>query len=198
MLKNQLKFTLSFLLISCISFSCSKFPKSEIQEAIEKVIIPQLDDPSSYEFASLQVLDTIRFCDNIQIDRDHFTSMINSSKKNIEYYKGRKGGIIDYEENLSNYTQLLEAVNATEKQLGETANNIAAFYCEYKFRFNNSHGQPKLHTLYIQITPKPDFEILAIKENEQGKLLNAPGNYPGRNDIEDQLKKYDKLLSLTK
>lgn len=197
MLKIYLKSTLSLFIMCCIAFSCSKSPKSEIQEAIEKIILPQLDDPSSYEFASLQILDTIKYEDNINHDKFLFEKTINDNNDIISRFKKihqrENEEVLNFR--LSNemsavrvYSKAIEILDSIEN--GIQTDKICAYTCCYKFRSNNGLGNLTLNTLYIEISPLlQNYNILNI-QNEIEKLSPTPGDYPNKKLVDQQIEKY--------
>jgi len=199
MCKTHLKFILSLLLLSCISYSCSKSPKSEIQEAIEKVILLQLDDPSSYEFASLQILDTVSYIDNINHDKNLIKETIANNNSRIK--RTRKIHSNESEERLnfflSNeieavkiYSKALVVLDSIEKNIASQINQTSAYICCYKYRTNNELGNLTLNTLYIEISPSQEYKVIGI-QNKIENLSSTPGNYPNKKLVEVEIEKYE-------
>ncbi|MGQ1911583.1 hypothetical protein ACT3CE_17600 [Marinifilum sp. RC60d5] len=194
LLKNII--TLCFI---AIIPACNSSKQNELQEAIEKVILPQLDAPKSYEFASLQILDTITFKSNVKHDKLHIKQIIENNTNKIN--RTRKLHSSESKERLDFflsdeisavkiYSKALEKLDSIEKQLIPQINQTAAYICKYKFRSNNELGNLSLTTIYFEITPSPSYTILNIQTDAK-KLSTTPGDYPGKDLVKSELKKYE-------
>ena len=66
-------------------YSCSQNPEKKLRKSVEDLILPQLDDPLSYEFVSIQFLEPFSKLD--QLKNDSLTLFIGKLEASIA--KGR-------------------------------------------------------------------------------------------------------------
>lgn len=182
-------------LFAILVFSCSteKAPTREdlVKSSIENYIKPKLNDPETYEFASLTLLDSTTYLDNINYRIDYFTGQVDRAKNEIDRYMGYKEDLpsmfdqieVDrYQADVDKNTMILSEINTIQEGLGDQVNNVAAYTYSYGFRSKNSFGALVLQEYLMQIGPGPEYEVLQVAEDRDGLYLD-PNGFPGYDDM---------------
>lgn len=185
-------FLLLTTLISCNNSTTQKEeknakPEDIIRKNVEAFLADKLNDPESYEFVALKIIDTVLYKQNIEEYERMEESDIKLNEDRIEKlleYKKTLPSLFD-ENELKNQQQeltknkdVLIRLDSIKSALGEKINETAAYLYEFSFRGKNSLGALVLNNYYLQVSAEPDFEILNMT-NETDKLLITPNGFPG-------------------
>jgi hypothetical protein len=142
-------------LLIFITLSCQSVVKDPVRASIEAYLIPKMDDPASYEFVSLMVLDTVTTGELLswlsEPDKT-YTDLVDIRRDSIK----------------------VAAVNG----LKATVNLAKPLHYHYElvFRGKNKLGALVLNTLYVQLDP----DTLAIEQVSEGIGMSAnPSKIPG-------------------
>lgn len=132
-----------------------------LRENVEKQVIEKLNDPSSYEFVSLKVIDSTTYAENIA-----------ERRRTIERNMGLSFNDSLKEEQLKENILILKNI---EDEMGESVSKIPAYTYLYSFRGKNAMGAKVLQEYYVQSDPEDN--ILKITE-DTGGLLTVPNGFP--------------------
>lgn len=191
---------LLFLIMSIVvgTSSCSVKEPSKydiIKQNAEEKIKSIMNDPDSYEFNKLEIIDSFLYRDNIKYRRDYFTENLSEVLKDIEeeeYYKVKFPSIFnemkynslleDKEKQLKINKIVLPKIDSLETLLGNKVNDVASYTCIFSFRGNNLLGAKALTHYYLQTSPSPDFKITNLTTDEDELFLN-PNDFPGYREM---------------
>lgn len=153
----------------CSCGSTGNSNEKKVREVVEAKLKAEMNDWSSYEFVSLEVVDTIKYIDNINFRKEYFKSNIDRNKEmyektNNELYSTRKDSII------------LAGIDSIQNLMGDKVNEDAAYLYDYKFRGKNKLGAVVLDEYLIYISP--DWEVIQMTKDRKN-LYNNPGEFPG-------------------
>ena len=165
-MKQLYKFTLAAMFSCGLLISCgtSEEQPSEatpsqhdiVEANAEAYLQDKLDDPSSYEFVSLELMDSVLYKDNIEYRRKQFAGRDQDLKTQA----------------------ILIKIDSIETGLGEKSNEVASYTYLFKFRNNNGFGAKVLNERIIQTTPAPELGIVNMASDRDGLFLN-PNDFPG-------------------
>lgn len=167
--------------------------KSEIvKENIELHLASNLNDPSSYQFVELVLIDSVTYKDNIDRRISMFTRNIEQANRDIEREERYRDGDMSnlYREeaynrakkNLELYTNYIEGIREIENNLDESVNEIASFTYIVSFRATNAFGALVLNEHFVQTKGYPDYEVINMT-NERGRLHSVPNGFPGYDEL---------------
>lgn len=166
------------LLICAITALCScgeagNQNEKKVREVVEAKLKTEMNDWSSYEFVSLEVLDTIKYIDNINFRKEYFKSNIDMKKTmyektSDEFYNIKKDSII------------LAGIDSIQNLMGDKVNEDVAYLYNYRFRGKNKLGAVILDEYLIYISP--DWEVIQMT-NDRKNLYENPGEFPGYIDL---------------
>ena len=168
-----------------------------IKKNTEAYLQTVLNDPKSYEFVSLEMVDTVTYADNITEMKSRNQTDIDRANTNIQSqldYKKNIPTIFDGEDlkrsqnDLSKGLIINLALDSIEKKLADKLKGTAAYLLVYKFRAKNAMGAVVLNEQYVQVTGEPDFKVLNITDDTK-KLYHTPNGFP---DFDDFVKIYYK------
>lgn len=145
---------LLIIYLVCIVMGCgtqqSETPENVVKINAETYIRDKLNDPNTYEFVSLEVVDSVTYRDNIDYRRDYL------------YANERAVKVID-------------SLSAT---LGDQVNDVASYTYLFTFRATNAMGAKVLNEYLVQTGPKPELEVINFTDDMDELFLN-PGDFPG-------------------
>lgn len=179
--------------------SCSTNTSEEVVTALsrdevvrnnaEEYIIPKLGDPDSYEFASLELIDSVLYKDNIEYRKDHFARALEYAQgqvdRQLEFKKDfptvyKEEVLLGYQEDVKKNEAMLSKIDSLTSALGEKSNEVASYTYIYKFRNTNGFGAKVLNERIIQTTP--DLGILNMADDTKDLYLN-PNDFPGYQEV---------------
>ena len=152
-----------------------------IQENAEKIIKAEMNDPDSFEFDKLILLDSVTYKQNIDYWRAVFELRTQLAEKalqkeigfkttNPRVYKEEYLQII--KDDISQKTSIVARIDSVEFQNQGNLNDVAIYTYLYRFRANNVFGGKILNSYIIQVGGAPHFQIMGMEKS--GKDV---GNY---------------------
>lgn len=188
-MKNLFALIITISLMACGTGPHNKnFPKPEeiIRKSAEVKLQELLNDPKSYEFVSLSILDTIRIKDNLTKFQNSYKSdlafsnsmlKIETDRKNDPYLKSYYKSTEEekYKEEITHHLEHINRIDSIVSAMGEKTSDPAAFLYLLKFRSKNAFGALVIGSVYLQTLP--DYSIINMT-SEEGKLFAYPGEFP--------------------
>jgi hypothetical protein len=194
-MKKQIKKIGSVFLLTLIGFtSCTeKQPTQDeiVKKNAEEYLKPKLNDPNSYEFVKLELIDSILYSDNIKYRKENFQKDIEYNKENLERqasYKTEIPSIYKEEEvdelndKIAKNDKILLAIDSLETALGSKKNDVASYTYIFSFRGNNALGAKILNEYIVQTDPKPELTINNMTDDKDKVFLN-PNDFPGYREM---------------
>ena len=158
-----------FLLLGCTKPE-KKLTRDEIiRSKVERVLFPKLNDTTSYQFVSMVLKDSTLYKDNIEWTRRDLSDL-NFEKSMLKY--DRK-----YQEVIEKQERQLVVLDSVTQVLGDQVNKVAAYTYLFSFRAKNKLGALVLGEYLLQVTPAPEFEVLAFSDKEE-EMLVTPNSFP--------------------
>ena len=147
--------------------------EKKAREVVEAKLKTEMNVWSSYVFVSAEVIDTIKYIDNINFRKKHFKSRIDMEsqlyeKTSDEFYNIKKDSII------------LAGIDSIQNLMGDKVNEDVAYLYNYKFRGKNKLGAVVLDEYIIYISP--NWEVIQMT-NDRKNLYENPGDFPGYIDL---------------
>ena len=160
-MKNLLSILL-VLLIGCKSAPKEKTEKAEkpltideiVRNSAEEYLKDKLNDPESYEFVKLVLIDSVMYKDNIEYRRVRFK---------------------DDEIVLAKIDSLVQVMN-------DKVDDVASFTYIFSFRAINAMGAKVLNEYYLQTGESPNYEVVNLAEGMDDIFLN-PNDFPGYTEM---------------
>ena len=193
---------LSLIATSLFLSSCGSKSKEDIvRRNIEYVLIPTMNNPRSYEFAALELINTISTNDvfdeiiNIYYDNVRFEIELLNLRVDIGEELLRNDPLLqsafsqrENERNRENVKSSIARMNDAKSRLSETISKIDELRIDieerdvsHTFRFSyrgtNTMGAIVLNALYVQTDTSRDFNILHIAENKDDILCPIDIDY---------------------
>ena len=174
--------------------SCAKEPTftEKVKKTIEDYALKNLDDPKSYEFIQLTLLDSITIKDNIEYRKEFFKPSDYAyerlermkSPENARYILYPKEDVDRQQQEIAQKESVIFAIDELAQTLTDSLNNVQAYTYLFEFRSNNKLGALTKTDVYVQITPK--LEIITLTEDKDELKLN-PKEFPGYIELLDRL-----------
>jgi hypothetical protein len=194
-MKKQIKKIGLVFFLTLIGFtSCTeKQPTQDeiVKKNAEEYLKPKLNDPNSYEFVKLELIDSILYSDNIKYRKENFQKDIEYNKENLERqasYKTEIPSIYKEEEvdelndKIAKNDKILLAIDSLETALGSKKNDVASYTYIFSFRGNNALGAKILNEYIVQTDPKPELTINNMTDDKDKVFLN-PNDFPGYREM---------------
>jgi len=197
----ETKTLVSLLFFAFVAWGCnnqqdtreeSKTQKEIVRDNAEAYLKPNMNDPESYEFVDLTLMDSVIYADNVEYRKNHFSRDLESNRRSLERQEEYKDGALSsmyneeevakLEERIGRNNKILEAIDSLEVALGDELNDVASYTYIYSFRGNNAFGAKVLNEYILQTNPAPDFEIINMTTDEKRIILN-PNNFPGYQEM---------------
>jgi len=190
---------LLFLLLAPILYlsSCSeKVPTQDdlVKANTEEYLKPKLNDPDSYEFTRIELIDSVLYSDNIEWRINNFQRQLDDDKEYLKKWSSKlstyKLESIEKIVDLTNISiekneKILNAIDSIKTSLGSKINDIASYTYLFSYRSNNALGVKVLKEYIIQTEPKPTLNVINMTD-DKSKVYNTPNNFPG---YEEMIKK---------
>lgn len=188
---KTLKIIITLAAISIFLSSCSQSEKAKmddvtkqdtvlsaktvIKNKLEKYLQTTLNDPKSYEFVSLDFIDSVTYEHNIKEIKSWYQHNLETSK------------ILQNKLEIKTYKSFLLAVDSVQKSLGNNIlNQTAAYKLQLTFRAKNAMGGLVLGNEIVQVSPAPEFTLLTVTD-DRDKVSYAPNNFPGFTEIYNKI-----------
>lgn len=162
-----------------------------VKNNIEEYIKPNLNDPESYEFVSLTLLDSVLFIDNINFRKEMFSNRIKNAEASLgAMTRGNEEFPMTFSEEemnkykieIENNKTIYSKIEEVEKSMGDKVNDVASYTYVFKMRGNNKMGAKVLNDYFVQTEPSPTLSILNVTD-DRDKLYLAPNGFPDYEDI---------------
>lgn len=150
-----------------------------------------LNDPKSYEFVKLALIDSVLYEDNIEYRKEAFRKYIQNDRDDIkrnEDYRIEIPSLYDPKEvaelkiNISKNEKILMKIDSLEIILGNKKNEVASYTFAFSFRGNNVLGAKVLNEYIVQTNPSPDFKVINMTDDKNKVYLN-PNDFPGYTEM---------------
>lgn len=183
-----------FALIAIGLTSCSeKQPTQDdiVKNNAETYVKEKMNDPSSYEFVKLELMDSVTFSDNIEYRKDYFSRNMEYDRSSLERQEGYKTELPsmydekDVEElktKIEKNERIISKIDSLATLLGDRKNEVASYTYIFSFRGNNALGAKILNEYVVQTDPAPDFKIINMTDDKDKILLN-PNDFPGYREM---------------
>jgi hypothetical protein len=183
-----------FILVSICLFSCTeKVPTRNeiIQKNAEDYLKSKMNDPKSYEFVKIELVDSVLYSDNIKYRQENFKQDMEydlSSLERLEGYKTEIPSLYDEKEvqglkdKIEKNRRILSKIDSLAVKLGNKKNEVASYTYIFSFRGNNALGAKILNEYVVQTKPAPDFKIINMTD-EKDKIYLNPNDFPGYREM---------------
>tara|TARA_R110001592_G_scaffold362726_2_gene677874 strand:- start:30 stop:632 length:603 start_codon:yes stop_codon:yes gene_type:complete len=194
MKKQMKKIGLVFFLILIGFTSCTeKQPTQDeiVKKNTEEYLKPKLNDPNSYEFVKIELIDSVLYSDNINYRKEDFQKDIEYNKENLERQERYKTEIpsmykeeevAELNDKIAKNDKILTAIDSLETALGSKKNDVASYTYIFSFRGNNALGAKILNEYIVQTNPKPELTINNMTDDKDKVFLN-PNDFPGYREM---------------
>lgn len=191
-MKGQL-LLLAILAFSFLFNACSKSHSRDalVKKSAEVYIKEHMNDPSSYEFSDLKLIDSTLYKDNITFRRDSFRDEIKFDSDRLERqlsYRREIPSMYDPKDvkslraSIEQNKKILAEIKLIEQGLGNKVNQVAAYKYLFSCRGKNAFGALILNTYVLQVTPYPECKVLGMSTDEDKVILN-PNEFPGYHEM---------------
>ena len=176
------KILLSFTVITSLFLSCNNEPAQNdvIRQNAEELIKKNMNDPESYEFVSIQIVDSTTYKDNIEHKKKLYIGFLESEKKALDKSLD-KNDIESSRIEIQKDSLIIAGIDSIEKEMGNNVENVASYTYILKCRGNNKLGAKVLVDYYIQ-TKTAEDKIINITDSKN-KLYFNPCDFPGFADL---------------
>ena len=183
-----------FAFIALRLTSCSeKLPTQDdiVKKNAEEYVKEKMNDPSSYEFVKLELIDSVLFSDNIEYRKDYFSRNMEYDRSSLERQESYKTefpsmydekDVDDLKAKIEKNERILAKIDSLANQLGERKNEVASYTYIFSFRGNNALGAKILNEYVVQTDPSPDFKIINMTDDKDKIYLN-PNDFPGYREM---------------
>lgn len=190
----MIKTSLGILLILIGIISCAEKQATQdeiVRKNAEEYLQPKLNDPSSYEFVKIELLDSVLYSDNVNYRREKFQKEFEKDKENLERqerYKTETSSMYSEEEvtelneKIKKNEKILYEINSLETKLGDGKSSVASYTYVFNFRGNNALGAKVLNEYIVQTKPKPELTIINMTDDKDKVILN-PNDFPGYREM---------------
>ena len=181
---------LRFIAFLAIIISCTETTLTmvySVQANAEAFIIEKLNDPDSYQFIKIELIDSVSYAGNLEKRKEMFSNYLSRSVEGLERMERYKVNFPDHyddeevhqlESNKLENEVVLSGLDSLATNMRSTINDVASYLFLNGFRSLNSFGATVLGEYLIQAGPSPDFEILTLTDNPKEQLV-TPGGIPG-------------------
>lgn len=206
-MRRTTRITIGLLALFAISLtSCKEKPTNQegidkkeksptqdeiVKKNIEEYLKSKMNDPASYEFVKLELIDSVLFSNNIEYRKDYFNRNMESDQNSLERQERykieipsmfNKKEVADLKANIEKNRRILEKIDSIATQLGERTHEVASYKYVFTFRGNNAFGAKILNEYIVQTDPSPDFKIINMTDDKDKIYLN-PNDFPGYREM---------------
>jgi len=183
-----------FALVSIGLTSCAeKEPKRDeiVQKNAEEYIKSKMNDPKSYEFVKIELVDSVLYSDNIEYRKENFKRDMEydqSSLERLERYKTEIPSMYDEQEvqelnsKIEKNKRILTKIDSLASVLGVRKNEVASYTYIFSFRGNNALGAKILNEYAVQTDQAPEYKIINMTDEKDKMYLN-PNDFPGYREM---------------
>jgi hypothetical protein len=181
--------TISLLVLS----SCGESAKKEVSQydqvllSVENAVKPKLNDPKSYEFVELVLVDSVLYSENVEYRLSGFKKYLDDSRRGVEDLKRYKESesilydslkLVNREKDILENEEIIQGIDSIRMSLGDKLNDVASYTYSFSFRGNNKMGALVLNTYLVQTDPVAPFGVINLAKNEDELFLN-PNQFEG-------------------
>lgn len=204
----KISLTIVVIGIFLLSTECKSVPKEKtekpltineiVRNSTEEYLKDKLNDPDSYEFVKLVLLDSVLYKDNITYRKDMFINHLDTYQNDLESQLSWKKlvpsmydeqNILEIKANIEETIKILSAIDSLESVMGDMVNDVASYTFIFSFRATNAMSAKVLEKYYLQTSESPNYEVLNLAEDMDQLYLN-PGDFPGYIDMVKKYKGY--------
>jgi hypothetical protein len=183
-----------FALMTLGLTSCSEKKPNRDEIVIknaEEYLKAKMNDPKSYEFVKLVLIDSVLYSDNIQYRKEAFSKYLEDDKDEIKRKEGYKidlpsmydeKEIEELKAQIAKNEKILMKIDSLETKLGNKKNEVASYTYVFSFRGNNALGAKILNEYILQTNPSPDFKVINMTDDKDKVYLN-PNDFPGYREM---------------
>lgn len=169
--------TLSTWLAACGS-SPTEVRDKAVKEQLEAKLKAAMNDPESYEFASLTLVDSNLYSDNAAALRGNwqqFRDIYQGTISREQRYQADPllNSLFDAENlrkaenNLASNNAVVAAIDSLALAMGADTNHVASYTYEFAFRGKNAMGAKVLSQKFVQTGVGPKFEIITVEDKRE-------------------------------
>ncbi|MBN1989403.1 MAG: hypothetical protein JW783_08410 [Bacteroidales bacterium] len=178
-----------------ILLSCTKKQTRDdlVRNNAEQYLKENMNDPESYEFVKLELIDSVLYKDNIEYRRQMFENRLENEKKMLTFKEEVRltspsmysdDEINRHKNEISKDERIIAAIDSIEISLGNKVNEVASYTYIFSFRGKNELGAKTINVYYLQTTPDLNVKNLTT---EKSKIIVNPSDFPGYLDILNRL-----------
>lgn len=181
-----------FIAIGLVTCSKKQLTQYEIvKKNAEEYVKEKMNDPSSYEFVKLELVDSVTFNDNMEYHKEYFSRNLEYDRRSLETLERYKielpsmyneKEVEDLKAKIEKNERILSKIDSLAYLLGERMNEVASNTYIFSFRGNNAFGAKILNEYVVQTNPAPNFEIINMTDDKDRIILN-PNDFQGYTEI---------------
>lgn len=188
------------ILFAITIYSCggNKVPSQDeiVKINIEEFLKQRMDDPGSYEFVDLDLVDSVLYIDNINRKLKDYDSSIKREQDRLDTQLGyKKDYPFLYKEkevnklkaSIDRENKYKIKVDSIKNVMGNDVDNVASYTYIFSMRGNNKMGAKVLVEYIVQTGNSPDYEVLNMV-TEREKMFVTPNVFPGYEEIMELVK----------
>jgi len=177
----------AFIAIGLLSCSEKQLTQDEIvKNNAEEYLKSVMNNPESYEFVKIELIDSVLFSDNIRYRKTTFSSELKSDQLYLELIEDpsmlKEKEVQEIKTKILENERIISKIDSLETLLGERKNEVASYTYLFKFRGNNAFGAKVLNEYILQTNPAPDFKIINMTDDKDKIFLN-PNDFPGYREM---------------
>lgn len=191
--RTRLVTGLCLILVLALSSCGEKKPTKDelVKMKAEEYVKSKMNDPASYEFVKLDLLDSVTFNDNIEYRKSYFSRNMGYDKERLERlmrYKTeipsmyKQSEVDELNEKIAKNERILTAIDSIANILEARKNEVASYTYIFSFRGNNALGAKILNEYILQTDPSPEYNVINMT-NDRDKVFLNPNDFPGYKDM---------------
>lgn len=162
-----------------------------IRSNVEKILYTNLNDSTSYEFVSIEILDSVSYADNIEDRVKFFVKDLEDEKSKLDdqaRYKSLKSYSYDpksvekIKQSIKRNEYVLAGIDSIKASLIGAQDSVASYSYLFKFRAANAFGAKVINSYIVQTDPQPSYGVINIAQNRE-KVYLTPNEFPGYREL---------------
>lgn len=194
-MKSQIKLTWAIMsIIALAAAACEKTLSQDelVRKNAEAYFLEKMNDPASYEFVKLELLDSFLISDHVSFRRDGFMINLKFDKERLARqlsYETELPSIYDPAEveklqsEIAKEEKIIAAIDAIAAGLDTTA--VESYIYLFSFRANNAMGAKILNEYFLQVDVAPGFGVFHAGD-ELKDITFRPTALPGYLELIEQ------------
>lgn len=171
-MKKLLSFQ-SIIIISCflLNGGCKKgnSTNDSMRAEVEAKIKPTMNDPDSYEFVGLALIDSTRYRENMNRLRDEH-------RDDLEY-----GSPSSSKADITRHKVYLAGIDSLNRVLGSRLDSVASYTYSFQFRAKNAFGAKVLTEHQLQTDQNRKIINIITKKGEH---ISGANGFPGKGQLD--------------